>query len=51
VVPESLKNMAFKMGNKGSNVIFVKKFLLLKVEKQIRKSGAFSLRASKHIVN
>jgi len=51
VVQKSHKNMDFKMGSKGSNVIFVKKYLLLIAGKQMKKYGTFTLRASKLILN
>ncbi len=43
--------MGFKMGSKGSNVMFVKKYLLLIIEKQKKKFGTFTQKASKHIFN
>ena len=44
MVQKSHKNMDFKMGSKGSNVIFVKKYLLLIAGKQMKKYGTFTLK-------
>lgn len=43
--------MGFKMGSKGINAMFVKKYLLTIEGKRIRKYGLYTQRANKRILS